>query len=146
MDKIQDYIQTLPKNKKFSKYIDLYFSNKIIKLKYDPTPIQRDDFDSFEMDYISNHFIFSSRKNLIFRKFHEDIYEYLTSKRTQKRKSSLKPYSNKNAKRVQIKGGGIASNIINMDGYGLCIDSKIKIDKEILCSFINALNILPIAS
>lgn len=145
--KLFNYIQTLKYNKKFSKYIEIYFNNEPIKLKYDPSPIQNDDFDSFEMDYISNHFTYSSRKNLIFRKFHEDIYDLASTQVKLQRKGrriSTKPSKPSNRRQtIGIKGGGIALKNKNMDGYGLCIDSHININKELLSSFINALNILP---
>ena len=67
------------------------------------------------MEYMSNHFDYGSRKNMVFRKMFEDIWK----------ESSLTLPNNSNY----------------MDGYGLCLYSKI-INKELKMEFINVLNYL----
>jgi len=111
------FLETFPNYTEYSKYIELYFSGQPIQLQYDPE-IQTEEFDSFEMGYVADHFTYSSRKNRIVRKFYEDLYI--------------------------LSGSPVVNDSNRMDGYGLIHYSNIKINNELLCTFTNAINLLPI--
>jgi len=102
---------------KYMQYIELYLNKQDIELKYNPK-IQNFEYgNSLELNYISNHFNIGSRKNLIFKKFHEDMFM-----------------------KLQLP---MLENFEYMDGYGMIEHSNIpNIDEfySIQLEYLNMLN------
>jgi len=99
----------------YKEYIELFLSNENIILKYNPPVQQFGKYNSFDFEYLSDHFNYGSRKNLIFRKFFEDMFT--SSNHTLPKDSEY------------------------MDGYGLCEHTKL-IDMNLYIEFFNLLNYL----
>jgi hypothetical protein len=101
---------------KYMQYIDLYLSNQNIILKYNPDIKNFEYGNSLELEYISNHFNIGTRKNLIFKKFYEDIFTEL-----------------------QLP---MLENFEYMDGYGMILHSNIPDDHEFCSIQLEYLNML----
>jgi hypothetical protein len=101
---------------KYMQYIELYLNKQDIELKYNPK-IQIFEYgNSLELNYISNHFNIGSRKNLIFKKFHEDMFM-----------------------KLQLP---MLENFEYMDGYGMIEHSNIPNNDEFYSIQLEYLNML----
>jgi hypothetical protein len=101
---------------KYMQYIELYLNKQDIELKYNPK-IQNFEYgNSLELNYISNHFNIGSRKNLIFKKFHEDMFM-----------------------KLQLP---MLENFEYMDGYGMIEHSNIPNNDEFYSIQLEYLNML----
>ena len=101
---------------KYMQYIELYLNKQDIELKYNPK-IQNFKYgNSLELNYISNHFNIGSRKNLIFKKFHEDMFM-----------------------KLQLP---MLENFEYMDGYGMIEHSNIPNNDEFYSIQLEYLNML----